>query len=271
MLHELQPDSYERLRSLFSPLRYNLLVDSILDGTTPAWVYADDGEEPRYGLLWNRYDSLLLAGQSGDAAFNHELLAFLGEQVVPDARSRHIPELALNIAPATWKSEIGSLLRGWGAQPAGRRYYQPGPLKLNWRDALPPGYEVQPLEPALLQDERLHYADAAAGWVRSFWPSFAAFADRGFGYAILHEGNMASWCLSVYASSEQYELGVATVSAYRGQGLATVSSAACVAHCFDRGYTPHWHCWDDNLPSIAVAEKVGFVNPTHYSMYRFAI
>ena len=48
-------------------------------------------------------------------------------------------------------------------------------------------------------------------------------------------------------------------------------SVACVAHCVERGYIPHWHCWEDNLASMAVADKVGFERPERYSTYRFGI
>jgi hypothetical protein len=29
-------------------------------------------------------------------------------------------------------------------------------------------------------------------------------------------------------------------------------------HCAERGVTPHWDCWTSNLPSVAIAEKLGF-------------
>jgi RimJ/RimL family protein N-acetyltransferase len=42
-----------------------------------------------------------------------------------------------------------------------------------------------------------------------------------------------------------------------------------VEHCVEHGLTPHWHCWEDNAPSMRVAEKVGFVRPERYAVYRF--
>jgi len=87
-------------------------------------------------------------------------------------------------------------------------------------------------------------------------------------------GTIASWCLSVFASGMHFELGLATVPDYadeyiRGRGHATLTAAACVEHCVEHGLTPHWHCWEDNAPSIRVAEKVGFERPERYTVYRF--
>jgi predicted GNAT family acetyltransferase len=55
----------------------------------------------------------------------------------------------------------------------------------------------------------------------------------------------------------------------RGRGYATLTPAACVEHCVEHGLTPHWHCWEDNAPSMQVAEKVGFERPGQYAVYRF--
>ena len=77
--------------------------------------------------------------------------------------------------------------------------------------------------------------------------------------------------MSVYASGSNFELGLATDLAFRGQGLATGVASACVDYCQAEYITPHWHCWADNLPSVAVAEKVGFKKSLIYSTYRFEI
>ena len=73
----------------------------------------------------------------------------------------------------------------------------------------------------------------------------------------------------MYVSGTDYELGVATVPQHRRGGLATLAASACVDHCDENGLTPHWHCWNDNLGSIAVAEKIGFEKPTIYYAYKF--
>jgi RimJ/RimL family protein N-acetyltransferase len=48
-------------------------------------------------------------------------------------------------------------------------------------------------------------------------------------------------------------------------------ASACVDYCLTEYITPHWHCWADNLPSVAVAEKVGFKKSLVYPAYRIEI
>jgi RimJ/RimL family protein N-acetyltransferase len=95
--------------------------------------------------------------------------------------------------------------------------------------------------------------------------------QTGLGFCLLKGGEIVSWCLSVYASGAQIELGLATDPDHRGRGYATLTAAACLEYCTGNGLEPHWHCWEDNLPSIRVAEKVGFERPVHYLVYRFQL
>jgi GNAT superfamily N-acetyltransferase len=267
----LGKDQYEALRPLFESLRYNLVVDSVIDGNTPAWVLADGAERPRTALIWNRQDALLLAGALQDPRVNVELRGVIAEEIVPDARRRHIPQLSLHTEEHGGLARVRRIVAEFEPQRAQRRFYQPGRLRVDWRARMPPGYAMRRMDAELLADEDLVNWRSMISWVRSFWSSDAAFLGTGFGYAVLHGSTLASWCLTVYASDRQFELGLATVPGHRNRGLATLAAAVCVEHCFDRELTPHWHCWEENRASIAVAEKVGFERPQRYEVLRFQI
>ena len=269
MLTKLEPRQYHRLLPLFANLRYNLVIDSIIAGNTPAWVYTDALEAPRLGLMWNRMDALLLGGEPGDGSANRALNALIREQIVPDARRRYIPELSLFCQPDIWEPYLGDVLDGLEPEIAWRRYYRFNRAGLDWRARVPSGCEILPINSGLLSDRGLENVDQLTGWVNSFWRSDRDFVENGFGFCLLHSGALASWCLSVYVHGADFELGLATHPDYRRRGYAALVAAASVEHCQSRGFTPHWHCWEENRPSIAIAEKVGFTDPVHYPVYRF--
>jgi len=264
----LEEREYERVRPVFEGLRYNLVVDSVIDGNTPAWVYADDAREPRTAWMWNRMDAMLVAGRADDDAFNRALGEMIGEKAIPDARRRHIPELTLHYHPEAWEGRIDALLPGGRLEKGLRRYYAFGSPKADWRRGIPPSCEMRRIDEELLASAQLQNVRQVVGWVRSFWRSDRDFAQTGFGFCLLQGDAVVSWCLSVFVSGKDFELGIATAPEHRGRGYATLMAAACVGHCVEKGLTPHWHCWEDNRPSIAVAEKVGFENPTRYTVYR---
>jgi GNAT acetyltransferase len=49
-------------------------------------------------------------------------------------------------------------------------------------------------------------------------------------------------------------------------GIETIPTHAFLTHCSTHQITPHWDCWADNTPSIAVAEKTGFGTIETYSI-----
>lgn len=267
----LQPGSYEHVRQLYEGLRFNLVIDSIIDGNTPAWVYADHPDAPQTALMWNRQDALLLGGYPGSPDTNRTLNRRLLTEIIPDARERYVPEMALFFTPGAWDAEVETVLAGLQPAKAARRFYHFGAPQVNWRTELPPGSEMHRIDENLLADRSLANVDSVVGWVRSFWASIRDFTETGFGYCLLVNRSIASWCLTVYASGMQYELGLATVPDYRARGFATLAAAACLDYCVEWDLAPHWHCWEDNPASIAVAEKVGFKSPVTYFVYRFGI
>jgi len=270
-MHQLDLHQYDRVRPLFANLRDNLVVDSVLDGHTPGWVYAGDADAPRVAWLWNRMDAMLVAGDPGDNDTATRLATVIRDRAVPDARSRGIPELSLFYDGPAWEAQARALACPWQPELAWRRVYTFDRLRIDWRAGMPPGAHMLPIDRALLDDDGLENVGSVQGWVLSFWPSYAAFVETGFGFALRVGDTIASWCLTVYASGDRRELGLATTPVHRGHGFATLVAAATIDHAVGRGITPEWHCWDDNLPSIRVAEKVGFVEPERYTVFRFEI
>lgn len=268
MIHQLKENEYETVRPLYRNLRFNLVVDSVIDGTTPAWVFVDRKDKPQTAAMWDKQDALLLAGNDCNEKFNVSLGDQLIHRIIPDARRRYIPELCLFLDSDAWQSKLEAIWQGRSAEKASRRFYVFKGLKTDWRKQVPLGSEIRRIDETLLGSDDLGNLDQVVGWVRSFWRSDQDFVRTGFGYCLVKEKTIASWCLSVFVSNTDYELGVATAPEYRRQGLATLAAAACVDYCEKNDLTPHWHCWDDNAGSIAVAERIGFANPTPYYAYR---
>ncbi|MBI4928812.1 MAG: GNAT family N-acetyltransferase [Anaerolineae bacterium] len=262
----LYRDRFEGLRSLFSGLRTNLVVDSIIDGNTPAWVYADAADSPRSAWMWDRQDAVLFAGTPDPG-----LVETLREVVLPDAQSRWIPELCLFTSSAEWEEVLREGLPGLRITPAQRLRFCYSGKHPAWRDLLPEGFSLRRMDAYLLHNSDLLNVDQMAGWVSSFWESDDSFFRTGFGYCVIEEDTVVSWCLTVFASTNQRELGLATVPGRRGRGLAAVTATACLEHCDRAGLTPHWHCWADNAPSSAVALHVGFIEPEPYEVLRLRL
>lgn len=271
MIYQLKEDEYESVRFLYRDLRPNLVVDSIIDGTTPAWVFADHNSKPQTAAMWNKQDALLLAGYDGNEKFNVALGDQLIQRIIPDAQRRYIPEITLYYDSGGWENMEGMILKGRSAEKASRSYFEFTGLKADWREQIPLDCAIRRIDETLFGSDELGNIDQVVGWVQSYWRSNQDFVNTGFGYSLVREQKIVSWCLSVYMSGMDYELGIATVPENRRQGFATLTALACVEFCEENGLIPHWHCWNNNLGSIAVAEKIGFENPTPYFAYRLSL
>jgi hypothetical protein len=166
-------------------LRYNLVIDSVIAGNTPAWVYADDACKPQAAWMWNRQDATLLAGSADNDGFNRALGELITKQVIPDAKLRRIPQLSLYYAPETWEARIDLILKGKAPEKAGRRFYALERLKVDWRVRIPYGFEMARMDRELLGNTALGNIQEVVGWVRSFWRSIPDFIETGFGFCLL--------------------------------------------------------------------------------------
>ncbi len=62
-----------------------------------------------------------------------------------------------------------------------------------------------------------------------------------------------------YARSERHaDIGVATIEAWRGRGLATAAASLVARWVQEAGQTPVWSAGEDNAASLRVADKIGF-------------
>ena len=120
------------------------------------------------------------------------------------------------------------------------------------------GVRFVPIDRALLADEALTNADEVRSEVRWMWSSEERFLERGFGVAALVERHILCWCTAEYVSRKACGIGITTDAGCRSRGIATATAARFVAECRTRGLAPYWECAGDNLPSVRVAEKLGF-------------
>jgi RimJ/RimL family protein N-acetyltransferase len=270
MIHELKVQDFKRARQVYEGLSYNLVIQSVIEHNTTGKIYVDDTANPRGALLWNNQDALLLEGTPCFGEFNQSLAKIISKQIIPNAFSRGIPVLSLHYFPDAWEKAIqNTLLKYMQVEKAYRNLYWFKAMKMDWRKNIPSGLSMCRIDAELLEQSHLKNIQELYGWISSFWRTSGDFLSKGIGYCLLDGDTITSWCLSVYAGGQNYELGLATIPPYRNQGHASLTSAACVAYCVEHQIVPHWHCYNTNASSIAVAEKVGFEKVMEYPVFRF--
>jgi RimJ/RimL family protein N-acetyltransferase len=120
-------------------------------------------------------------------------------------------------------------------------------------------FQVAEVNEALLANTALENHEALVEECCSERPSVEDFLAKSFGLCLIKDGALVGWCLSEYNNSQGCEVGIEINEDYQKQGLGSALAAAFARLAQERGIKRiGWHCWKDNLPSVALAKKLGF-------------
>ena len=247
MLQAVTPANLNRLQPLFANLPgLHGCLHAALGGAMGS-VLADSAEQPTMALI--NLDFYLLGGDAAAAD---------AEQAV---RGFELP--ASIIAGSSWEPLLRHI---WGDALLTRTRvaFSPGDWDRQWlrafADALPDGMTVR----RITSKDVRGFEGLAESLVYNF-NSLDDFVERGVGFGIEQKGRLISGCSSFAISSHSLEFEIQTHPDYQRRGFACATAAAMIEHCLDEDLEP---CWDaHNSMSVALATKLGFVDPTPYTAY----
>jgi len=272
MIYELPKNDYEKVRSIFKELEYNLIISAVIEGTSPGRIYVDDISHPKTAFLCS-VESYHLAGYWDNSEFNTALGKLVAEIILTQDTVREDEDgIFIDFHPDSWESKLNDIFTIRTPLKDKRRRYTCCELKVDWKSQIPDGYSIHRIDENLLAKPCLKIPDHVTHWMKTNWGSIEYFLQKGFGFCMLHNDKMVSWCIADCVSGNQCEVGIHTAEKFRIRGLATITVAATVDYCLSNGFTSvGWHCSDDNIGSWKTAEKVGFEKTKdyvfHYCMF----
>ncbi|MCX6648760.1 MAG: GNAT family N-acetyltransferase [Candidatus Bathyarchaeota archaeon] len=254
MVAELEAGRFYRVRPLWVGMGVQLAVESILAGGTAARMFVDDAAVPRAALTWAGH-RVYLVGDVGGAGFGEALRGYA---------STHGQFVAYCGPEAFDGAE--KLLSGYRVRERGRLYYEGDPSGRACVVEPPEGYVVERITGELL-GRGLGHTDWVRGEMCSERESVEEFLGKGFGFAAVHGGSFACWCMSEYNLGDRCEVGIETVAEHRRRGLAVLVAGAMFRHAAGVGVRRvGWHCWADNAGSVATAERLGLRRVAEYAV-----
>ena len=131
--------------------------------------------------------------------------------------------------------------------------------------SLPEGFILAPF------GEAIYRQAMAENWSREFCETFSSVEDylkRGFGYAVLADGELVSGASTMTVYDGGAEMQVATREDHRRKGLGLSCAAALIKECVRRMMRP---CWDAANPaSMEMALKLGYEYKGEYITIRMS-
>ncbi|MCA9928302.1 MAG: GNAT family N-acetyltransferase [Anaerolineales bacterium] len=234
-----------------------MTVGSIFAGNTPGHVYVNEtaGIQTAVSFFSHR---LFLAGGGENTAVHDQLKQFLVNTVIPTTKTYGKEAVIIHPTP-DWTPHLPHILADFAPIEAMRLYYRLDARQYTRQPHLPNGYELRPVDDALLADATITNLNYVTDEMMSERPSLADFLEKGFGFAAIHQNEVVGWCMSEYNTGSRCELGIETAEAHRRKGLAMGMGTAVIRHALTSGiHDIGWTCWQKNYPSRATAEKLGF-------------
>jgi GNAT superfamily N-acetyltransferase len=246
---ELPPPNRHVLEPMFADYPYlRGYVPAVLAGGMGR-AFVDDADDPKRGGLHLLWVYLFAGDPTGDDA---------AEMI------RRIPAGSALVGPnAEWEQMIQETL-GDDLDTSQRVAFGPGSwnrkrLETISRD-LPPGYAMK----QVTESEVEQFAQLI-DWLIAAYPSRDAFLEDGVGFAVDVGGKIVSGCSAFAMGGGKIDFGVATLTDYRGRGLAAAVSASMILYCLENNIEPCWDAMNDTATRLGT--RLGFTNPTPYITY----
>ncbi|MCB9451017.1 MAG: GNAT family N-acetyltransferase [Anaerolineaceae bacterium] len=250
-IYELPPPLFSRAVPVYAEAWCDRAhIDAALQGREPGRMFVDDVENPTAAVLVRSYE--YFAG--GEPA--ESLRQFIRDTPAEPDIFQHI--YGLVAVSDSWQV---ALLQDLGARVeiVPRRNFTWGQADVaGWEARVPGGMRVVPLDSALADRVNTEIYDYAP-LLTYFWGSTDLEANGQFGYCALAGETLAGVCHSVSVSATQVNLAVETAETFRRRGVALAVCQAMIVESLRRGLLPTWDADGNNLPSVGLARKLGFV------------
>jgi GNAT superfamily N-acetyltransferase len=116
----------------------------------------------------------------------------------------------------------------------------------------PSGYTLAPITADLVP------ALSGYDYYIAMFGGAAAALNHTVGFCLLHANQVVSEAVAGPLTHGIAEIGAGTREEYRRNGLATVVAARVIQACEALGYAPFWNASQQNRPSVALAQRLGF-------------
>ena len=212
-MHRLHNEETLSIRPHFDTPNLRLVVDSIIDGKTPAIVWANDLAAPKTVLAWEGR-CIYLVGDLEGTEVNKGLREIFSTEIQPEGQSRELGFFKLYYSPDAWSLRLEEIFGALLDNDVERRIYC-SVRDSSARIAVPsPPLELRQIDAQLLQSDLAHIG-LVRDEILGGWPSFETFLDQGFGFTMLDGASVVCWCTAEYVSEGKCGIGIETIEAYQ--------------------------------------------------------
>jgi GNAT superfamily N-acetyltransferase len=272
----LEKEQYHKLSDPFKTVTINnLFARSVIEHKVTGKVFVDHLDNPKTFYVVHPYGMTLLFGECNNVAFNKSFREYALN--IDDVRDKHEWMQAF---PANWDIVLIELFKDCLIKSADNTLKrETGIIELNTRVNFKFARDKYPNFKRIVRDPDIKIVRTDKQIFRDmkgtvvpfyFWDSEEDFLKNGVGFSLFHKNKLASTAYTSYIHGDQLELGIETVSEFRGRGFAEHTCSALIDYCIENNYEPVWSCRLENIGSYKVAQKIGFIPSAEIPYYRLS-
>ena len=258
-MFELDKKNYERLLDSILQIPFNMLMArSVLSGHVNGKVFVDSCESPQSFYVIHPYGMTYLCGRSDNEDFNAALFDYFKGLSYPREKDEWIQAF-----PRDWDPVLSPLIDEGIAimntrinfkfdKEAFYRNYNP-------INQLPYDIISTPVE--------LLFEINGTVVPKDYWNTPEQFQRMAKAYTFFIDGKSASTAFSSARHGDKLEIGIETSPIHQGKGLGYLACAKLIEYCLDNHLEPVWSCRLENIYSVKLAKKLGFVEALRMPYY----
>ena len=272
----LPADRYYLLEEIVKTVQINnLFARSVIEKHVTGRIYVDNITEPRTAYVIHPYGMALLFGDYQNVDFNCRFKSYALN--IDNSRNKHE---WVQTYPREWDNVLKELFGKHIIKSSENTDNKTcGVIELNTRvnfifnreKYLQPDRAVLSGNDMIVETNALYFEQMQGSVIPlRFWNSARDFIQKGKGFTLLHNGEIASTAYSSFVHEEMFEIGIETVEKYRGFGYAELTCRKLIDYCLERKLIPVWACRYENKASYNLALKLGFEPILMIPFYRLS-
>lgn len=248
------------IKNLFKVLKMDYIFDSIYENFTYGNIFINNIEKPTLAVVIED-NSIYFGGEDNDINEYYQVIDFFKSTILKKMNNEDLYYVVLKYTSDLW-GEL--LIEKLNPIKATRFLYQ---HDLNDIPSLEENNRVKIAEiSSEILNSNVENINYLKDEIIKMWGSIETFIEDGFGYCALNNKELITWVTSEYMSKHQCGIGIETIEKYQKQGLGSLATTYLLKKCKELNITPHWDCWEKNVPSSKIANKVGFQKIIEHSV-----
>ncbi len=92
-----------------------------------------------------------------------------------------------------------------------------------------------------------------------YWDTIDDMKKEGLGWVVYDNTKPVTICYTPSIVNNNCETDILTMPEYRGKGLGLIAGMYLLKSCVEKNINMEWDVFTDNIPSIKIGEKFGFI------------